>query len=85
MNKIINDLLEDKLEKLNFTLQIKYDEDQCNDEPLHYYISSICDDQDQFKLFCKALETTTRLKSLVIQNAYIPDEKQFFNSLAILE
>lgn len=83
MDKIINDFLEDKIDKLKLTLQVKYDEDQYNDEPLRCYISSICGDRKKFDLFCKALETTIKLKSLLIQNAFIPNERQFFNSLSI--
>jgi len=83
MSKNISDFLEDKIDKLCISLHLTYDDDQCNDEPLQYYISSICDDKNKFNSFCKALETTTKLKSLIIQNAFIPDEEQFFNSLSI--
>lgn len=83
MNNNINNFLEDKIDKLYIKLQLTYDEDQCNDKPIHYYISSICDDKNKFNSFCKALETTTKLKSLIIQNAFIPDEDTFFNSLSI--
>ena len=83
MNKNISDFLEDKIDKLYISLQVTYDENQYNDEPLHSYISSICDDKNKFDSFCKALETTTKLKSLIIQNAFIPNEDKFFNSLSI--